>query len=169
MASTDPYQSLGVRPRINAAGALTRLGGAVMAPEVVAAMAAAARASVDIGELQDAASGRIAQATGAEAGLVTTGAAAALTLAAAAAIARWDVAKMAALPHADSFPHDILIPRTHRTGYAHALAAAGAGWKPGRSRRRYRLRSWPWPSRPTRQASSTCRPSRPCAAPTACR
>lgn len=106
--------------------ALTRLGGAVMAPEVVAAMAAASRASVDIGELQDAASGRIAQATGAEAGLVTTGAAAALTLAAAAAIARWDVAKMAALPHAESFPHDILIPRTHRTGYAHALAASGA-------------------------------------------
>jgi len=126
MESPDVYQGLGVRLRINAAGALTRLGGAVMAPEVVAAMAAASRASVDIGELQDAASARIARATGAEAGLVTTGAAAALTLAAAAAIARWDVAKMAALPHADSFPHDILIPRTHRTGYAHALAASGA-------------------------------------------
>jgi len=97
-----------------------------MAPEVVEAMAAASRASVDIGELQDAASGRIAEATGAEAGLVTTGAAAALTLAAAASIARWDVAKMAALPHADSFPRDILIPRTHRTGYAHALSASGA-------------------------------------------
>jgi seryl-tRNA(Sec) selenium transferase len=122
----DPYAALGVRRRINAAGALTRLGGAVMAPEVVQAMAAASRASVDIGELQDAASARIADATGAEAGMVTTGAAAALTLAAAAAIARWDVARMAALPHADGFPHDILIPRTHRTGYAHALAAAGA-------------------------------------------
>ncbi len=122
----DPYESLGVRRRINAAGALTRLGGAVMAPEVVAAMVAASRASVDIGELQDAASARIADATGAEAGLVTTGAAAALTLAAAASIARWDIAKMAALPHAGSFPHDILIPRTHRTGYAHALSAAGA-------------------------------------------
>ena len=97
-----------------------------MAPEVVEAMAAASRASVDIGELQDAASARIAEATGAEAGLVTTGAAAALTLAAAASIARWDVAKMAALPHADAFPRDILIPRTHRTGYAHALAASGA-------------------------------------------
>src|SRR5262249_61114255 len=71
-------------------------------------------------------SARIAEATGAEAGLVTTGAAAALTLAAAASIARWDVAKMAALPHADAFPHDILIPRTHRTGYAHALAASRA-------------------------------------------
>src|SRR5476651_1190854 len=126
MTATDPYESLGVRRRINAAGALTRLGGAVMAPQVVAAMEAASRASVDIGELQDAASQRIAQATGAEAGLVTTGAAAALTLAAAASIARWDVAKMAALPHADGFPHDILIPRTHRTGYAHALAASGA-------------------------------------------
>src|SRR5262245_27378121 len=121
----DPYAALGVRQRINAAGALTRLGGAVMAPEVVEAMAAASRASVDIGELQDAASARIANATGAEAGLVTTGAAAALTLAAAASIARWDVAKMAALPHGD-FPRDILIPRTHRTGYAHAIAASGA-------------------------------------------
>ena len=39
--------------------------GAVMAPEVVAAMEAASRGSVDIGELQDAASQRIAQATGA--------------------------------------------------------------------------------------------------------
>ena len=126
MTLADPYERLGVRRRINAAGALTRLGGAVMAPEVVEAMAAASRASVDIGELQDAASERIAEATGAEAGLVTTGAAAALTLAAAASIARWDVAKMAALPHAEAFPHDILIPRTHRTGYAHALAASGA-------------------------------------------
>ncbi|WP_439612034.1 aminotransferase class V-fold PLP-dependent enzyme [Reyranella sp.] len=126
MSETNPYELLGVRRRINAAGALTRLGGAVMAPEVVAAMAAASRASVDIGELQDAASLRIAEATGAEAGLVTTGAAAALTLAAAATIARWDIAKMAALPHAGSFPHEILIPRTQRTGYAHALAASGA-------------------------------------------
>ena len=123
---SNPYESLGVRRRINAAGALTRLGGAVMAHEVMEAMAAASRASVDIGELQDAASTRIAEATGAEAGLVTTGAAAALTLAAAASIARWDVARMAALPHAEGFPRDILIPRTHRTGYAHALAASGA-------------------------------------------
>lgn len=126
MTAADPYASLGVRRRINAAGALTRLGGAIMAPEVILAMAAASRVSVDIAELQDAASKRIAEVTGAGAGLVTTGAAAALTLAAAAAIAGWDAAKMAALPHAENIPRDILIPRTHRTGYAHALAAAGA-------------------------------------------
>jgi L-seryl-tRNA(Ser) seleniumtransferase len=126
MSDTNPYAALGVKRRINAAGTLTRLGGALMAPEVVEAMAAAACWSVDIGELQAAASRTIARVTGAEAGLVTTGAAAALTLAAAAAMTRWDIARMAALPHTEGFPNEILLPRTHRTGYAHALQAAGA-------------------------------------------
>jgi L-seryl-tRNA(Ser) seleniumtransferase len=122
----DLYASLGVKRRINAAGTLTRLGGALMDEEVVAAMAAAARASVDIAELQQAASGAISRLTGAQAGIVTSGAAAALTLAAAAAMTRWDIAKMAALPQAEGFANEILLPRTHHTGYAHALRASGA-------------------------------------------
>lgn len=122
----DVYAALGVRRRINAAGTLTRLGGALMADDVLAAMLAAARSSVDIAELQVAAGRSIARITGAEAGMVTTGAAAALTLAAAASMARWDIAKMAALPHADAFANEILLPRTHHTGYAHALRASGA-------------------------------------------
>jgi D-glucosaminate-6-phosphate ammonia-lyase len=122
----DIYAALGVKRRINAAGTLTRLGGALMDEEVVAAMAAAARASVDIGELQSAASRVISKVTNAEAGIVTTGAAAALTLGAAAAMTRWDIARMAALPHADGFPSEILLPRTHYTQYAHALRASGA-------------------------------------------
>jgi L-seryl-tRNA(Ser) seleniumtransferase len=97
-----------------------------MAEEVVAAMAAAARASVDIGELQAAASRTISRVCSSEAGIVTTGAAAALTLAAAAAMTRWDIARMAALPHAGGFPNEILLPRTHYTQYAHALRASGA-------------------------------------------
>ena len=126
MAGGGIYARLGVKRRINAAGTLTRLGGALMAPEVMAAMAEASRASVDIAELQAAASERIAQATGAEAGLVTSGAAAALTLAAAACMTRWNVARMAALPHAEGFPHEIILHRSQRTGYAHAVEAAGA-------------------------------------------
>jgi L-seryl-tRNA(Ser) seleniumtransferase len=122
----DIYAALGVKRRINAAGTLTRLGGALMAEEVVAAMAAAARASVDIGELQAAASRTISRVCSSEAGIVTTGAAAALTLAAAAAMTRWDIARMAALPHAGGFPNEILLPRTHYTQYAHALRASGA-------------------------------------------
>jgi D-glucosaminate-6-phosphate ammonia-lyase len=120
------YAALGVRRRINAAGTLTRLGGALMDDEVLAAMAEAARASVDIGELQSAASRVISKLTGAEAGIVTTGAAAALTLAAAAAMTRWDIARMAALPHTEGFANEILLPRTHYTQYAHALRASGA-------------------------------------------
>jgi D-glucosaminate-6-phosphate ammonia-lyase len=124
--TTDVYAALGIKRRINAAGTLTRLGGALMDEEVVAAMAAAARASVDIGELQTAASRTISRITTAPAGIVTTGAAAALTLAAAAAMTRWDIARMAALPHADGFPNEIILPRTHYTSYAHALRASGA-------------------------------------------
>lgn len=67
------YQRLGVPQRINAAGTLTRLGGSLMAPEVLLAMAQAAEASVDISELQSAASRVIAACTGAQAGIVTSG------------------------------------------------------------------------------------------------
>jgi L-seryl-tRNA(Ser) seleniumtransferase len=124
--SQDIYASLGVKRRINAAGTLTRLGGALMDEEVVAAMAAAARSSVDMAELQAAASRTISRICSCEAGIVTTGAAAALTLGAAATMTRWDIGRMAALPHAEGFANEILLPRTHYTGYAHALRASGA-------------------------------------------
>jgi D-glucosaminate-6-phosphate ammonia-lyase len=123
---TDIYGQIGVKRRINAAGTLTRLGGSLMAPEVLDAMRAAAQASVDIGELQSAASRIIAQATGAEAGLVTSGASAALTLAAAACLARYDIARMARLPDTRDMPNEIVMIRTHRNAYDHALRAAGA-------------------------------------------
>jgi L-seryl-tRNA(Ser) seleniumtransferase len=111
---------------LNAAGTLTRLGGALVAPEVAAAMAEAAGRSFDMWELQAAASEQIAAATGAEAGLVTTGAAAGLTLAAAACIAGADPAKAMRLPEADGLAREIVVPRTHRNAYDRALAAGGA-------------------------------------------
>ncbi len=122
----DIYAQLGVRRRINAAGTLTRLGGSLMEDAVLDAMRAAAGASVDIGELQAAASRAIAKATGAEAGMVTSGAAAGLTLAAAACIAGFDIARMGRLPDTRGMPNEILMPRTHRNAYDHALRAAGA-------------------------------------------
>lgn len=111
---------------INAAGTLTRLSGARVSDAVAAAMAEAAAASFDMWRLQAAASARIASATGAEAGLVTTGAAAGLTLAAAAAIAGCDPASMQRLPRTEGMSNEIVVPRTHRNGYDRALAAAGA-------------------------------------------
>lgn len=122
----DLHRELGVARRINGAGTLTRLGGSLMAPEVLDAMRAAAGHSVDIAELQTAASGRIAAATGAQAGIVTSGASAALTLATAACLARWDVARMAALPDTSGMPNEVLMARTHRNSYDHAVRVAGA-------------------------------------------
>jgi len=120
------YEKLGVPPLINAAGTLTRLSGSLMAPEVMQAMTEAAGSFVRIDQLQSVASARIAAITGAEAALVTSGAAASLTLAAAACLTRHDFARMDRLPDTSGMPNEIVIPRSHRNGYDHALRAAGA-------------------------------------------
>jgi D-glucosaminate-6-phosphate ammonia-lyase len=120
------YETFGVEPIINCSGTITRLGGAIMPAEVLTAFNAAAAESVAIDHLQAAASRRIANVTGAEAGLVTAGSAAALTLGAAAILARLDLGRMESLPHCDGFPHHFVIAREHRSGYDHAVRAAGA-------------------------------------------
>ena len=122
----DIYERLGVTKRVNGAGLLTRLGGSLMAPEVLDAMREAAGSFVDMAELQTRASAIIATHTGAEAGIVTTGAAAAMTLATAACLTRLDVARMERLPDTDGMPNELIMFRAHRTGYDHAIRAAGA-------------------------------------------
>ena len=49
---SDIYESLGLRPIINAYAPMTRFGGGIMAPEVVEAMSAATQHCIDIPELQ---------------------------------------------------------------------------------------------------------------------
>ena len=120
------YAQLGVRTRINGAGLLTRLGGSLMPPAVLEAMAEAAGSFVDIAELQAAASAVIAECTGAEAGYVTSGAAAALTLGTAACLTGLDSVRMDRLPDTEGMRRDVVMCRAHRTGYDHAIRAAGA-------------------------------------------
>lgn len=119
------YDDLGVAPIINAAGTNTRLSGGMMHPEVTAAMAEAAAACVDMLELQAAASRVIAAATGAEAGIVTSGASAALLLGAAACMTGLDVAAMDALPETAA-RSDFVMARSQRNMYDRALRVAGA-------------------------------------------
>lgn len=120
------YEDLGATPAVNASGFATRLGGALIRKEVLAAMQSAAQSSVDMTTLQAAASRRIASITGSEAGLVTSGATAALQLAAAACLARLEVDVMDRLPDTSGIANEIIMLRTHRTGYDHGLRAAGA-------------------------------------------
>jgi len=120
------YDELGVATVVNAAGTKTRIGGSRIRPEAVEAMSRAAESFVRLSDLQAAASDRIADVTGAEAGYVTNGAAGALVLAAAACLAGDDPAAMARLPDTSELADEVVVPRTHRTGYDHALRTAGA-------------------------------------------
>ena len=92
------YDTIGVRTIINAKGTSTRVSGALLAPEVTAAMQEAAQHCVDMAEIQAAASKIIAEVTGAEAGIVTSGAAAGLLLGSAACVAGLDPAEWRACP-----------------------------------------------------------------------
>lgn len=120
------YREWGVEPIINVSGSVTRLGGAPMPKAVLDAFCAAAADAVPLDELQGAASRVIAEATGAEAGIVTSGAAAGLMLGTAAILARFDLGRMEKLPHTEDMPHEFVVAREHRNGYDHAVRAAGA-------------------------------------------
>ena len=120
------YEDLGIKPIINGSGSVTRLGGAPMPREVLAAMTEAASDSVPIEVLQAKACSIIASLTGTEAALVSAGAASALTLGAASIMTGWDRGRMESLPHSDDFPNEFIIAREQRSGYDHAVRAAGA-------------------------------------------
>ncbi|KTG11477.1 L-seryl-tRNA selenium transferase [Haloprofundus marisrubri] len=120
------YDELDVPRVINAASTKTRIGGSLIRPEAVEAMSRAAESFVRLSDLQVRAGELISEVTGAEAGYVGSGGAASMTLAAAAAIAGDDLGIMERLPDTEGIPNEIVMPKTHRNGYDHALRAAGA-------------------------------------------
>ncbi|MDX1983607.1 MAG: aminotransferase class V-fold PLP-dependent enzyme [Bryobacteraceae bacterium] len=119
------YDTIGARTIINAKGTSTRVSGALLAPEVTAAMREAAEYCVDMAEIQAAASRIIAEATGAEAGIVTSGAAAGLLLGTAACVAGLDPARMARLPDTSGMKNEVVMVRSQRNQYDHAVRSAG--------------------------------------------
>lgn len=120
------YHQFGVSPIINACGSVTRLGGAPMPSAVLKAFTQAAAESVPLEQMQAAASRKIAELTGMDSGIVTSGAAASLTLGAAAILAGHDLRRIESLPHSDDFPNQFIIAREQRSGYDHSVRAAGA-------------------------------------------
>lgn len=108
------YESLGVRRIVNAQGRYTSLGGSLMAPQVTAAMAEAARSYVDMYELQERAGARLAELTRNDAAYVCNGATAGLFLATLACMTRGDELAIARLPRLDGLPTRVIMHRTHR-------------------------------------------------------
>src|SRR5215831_14988409 len=84
------YSRLGVKTIINCRGTWTYLTGSLQFPEARAAQEEAGRYFVNLPELQRAVGRRLAELTGAESGIITSGAAGAMAAATAACIAGSD-------------------------------------------------------------------------------
>lgn len=121
MSQASIYQKLRLQRVVNAAGKMTALGGSAVAPEVAQAMAAAGQDYVAVAELMALAGRAIAQATGAEAGFITSCASAGLVLATAACIARGDPARVEALPLPPGPPRRMVIQRGHSVHYGASI------------------------------------------------
>jgi L-seryl-tRNA(Ser) seleniumtransferase len=120
------YQSIGVRPLINARGTFTIISGSTMLPEVRAAMDAAAQRYVHLDELTEAVGARLAALTGAEWGMVSNGCSAGLTLATAACVAGGNPDLHVRLPDLAGFAKDeVIIPTHSRNVYDAAVRAMG--------------------------------------------
>ena len=119
------YDTLGVPTIINAKGPSTRVGGGIMETEVADAMHNATQFSVEMSTLQGRASEIISEVTGAEAGIVTAGAAAGLLLGTAACICGLNPALMNRLPDTRGMRHRVIMARSQRNLYDHAVRAAG--------------------------------------------
>jgi L-seryl-tRNA(Ser) seleniumtransferase len=121
----DVLRELGVRTFINAAGTFTAMSGSLMRPEVVEAMRVASRKFATLDELHDAVGRRISELLGCPAALVTSGCASALSLATAACVAGADRDRIRRLPDISGMKDEVLVQRTHRVGYDHAIRNAG--------------------------------------------
>ena len=115
----DVYRRLGVRPFINARGTWTYLSGSLELPEVRRAKEAAAQHFVDIFELQQAAGRELAELSGAESGMVTSGAAGAMAAATAAASPEPTRQDLAAARHHRSQERSRHARRTQRLRQRH--------------------------------------------------
>ncbi len=121
----DYFKELGVRPLINAAGTYTMFTASLMLPEVMEAINYASKQFVRIAELHDAVGKRIAELLGAEAAMVSAGAASALTLGTAGVLTGMDQKKVLQLPDLTGMKSEVIVQKSHRVGYDHAIRNCG--------------------------------------------
>lgn len=124
-ASADVYLRLGVTPVINGVGTVTNLGGSIMPPEVVDAMAAASKHFIPFPELQQKAGDHLAKVIGVPAAMISCGAASAITCGTAAAVTGGDDEKLRALPDTTGMKNEIVQQKAHRSGYEAQMTLVG--------------------------------------------
>ncbi len=120
------YQSIGVEPVINCKGTFTAIGGSIELPEVRKAIDYAALNYVYIDELAMRVGKRLADLTGAEWGMVSSGCAAGLKHVTVACLTGGDPEKLVKIPDLTGFTKtEVIIPRYSRNQYDAAIRNAG--------------------------------------------
>jgi len=122
----DYFKELGVRTFINAAGTYTSMTGCLMRPEVLDAYNFASNEYVILDDLQDKVGQRIASLLHCEAATVTAGAASAITFGTAGVLCGLDEKKVAQMPDLTGMKSEVIIQKSHRIAYDHAIRSCGA-------------------------------------------
>ena len=125
LKTPDYFKELGVKPFINAAGTYTTLTASLMSQETMDAMEYASKHFVNLMKLQDAVGAKIAGLCGSEAAMVTSGASGALTVGTAGCITGTDNKSILQLPDLTGLKNEVLVQKSHRYGYDHAVRACG--------------------------------------------
>ena len=128
-------QELGVPVIINARGHNTSMTGSLMLPEVMQAINNTAHHFVVLDELHDKVGERIAELLHCDAAMVSAGAASALTLGTAACITGMDEEKIDRIPTLSGPQREVIVQKTHRYSYDHAVQNAGIKFVEVESRR----------------------------------
>ncbi len=120
-------EDLELKPVINAAATLTRLGGSLMPAQVIDAMVEASESFVDVPEMHVAVGNRIAKLTNNEAAYVSCGAAAGIVLSVATCIAGTDADLVGCFPYLKGVAKtEVIIHQAQRNGYDYAARLTGA-------------------------------------------
>src|SRR6185312_4111185 len=120
------YESINVHPVINCRGTYTIIGGSLELPEVTHAQEAAAQHYVQLDELADGVGQRLAELTGAEWGMISSGCAAGLAHSTAACIAGGNPDLHTRIPDLAGFAKDeVVIPKHSRNEYDAAIRSIG--------------------------------------------
>ena len=125
LSKENPYAKIGVRTVINCRGTWTYLSGSLEFPEVREAQIEASKHFVNMVELQQGVGRRLAELTGAESGMITSGAAGAMATSAAACMAGTDGAKIWQLPDTTGMKHEVIMVGG-RSAFDSAIRLTGA-------------------------------------------
>jgi L-seryl-tRNA(Ser) seleniumtransferase len=117
-SSAMSYSSLGVPTVINAAGALSRLGGSILSPGVSEAMKEASESFIDLPSFHDRVGEELARVTHNEAACISNGSAAGILVSVAACLAGTNVELAARLPDVEELAkRNVVVWREHVDGF----------------------------------------------------